>query len=245
MKPPVSRRWKLLTRIFAIGLLMTGLTSCSTTRQVSQTSKDFSGFLGDDQEYAMLKKAGGAEANFVWVDKNAPFKTYTKVCILPVELWASDDPQSPFRNMSQKNKEILVSLYQTALAQTIHKDFEIVREPGPDTVVIHAAITEARQSKPVLNLVSSVYPASVVASYGKQMITGVGTGVGVVRIEAYFTDGGTGQRIAEGVDARAGTKSWGSKFDGTWGDVKLAFDFWSARFVARLKSFQQGDFGPL
>jgi Protein of unknown function (DUF3313) len=244
MKPPVGRRWKLLTGAFAIGLLMTGLTACQTTHQVSQTSKDFSGFLGDDQEYAKLKKAGGVEANFVWVDKNAPWKTYTKVCILPVELWASDDPQSPFKNMSQKNKEVLVSLYQTAMAQTIHKDFPIVREPGPDTIVIHAAITEARQSKPVLNLVSSVYPAALVASYGKQMITGTGTGVGVVRVEAYFTDGGTGQRVAEGVDARAGTKAWRSKFDGTWGDVKEAFDFWSARLMMRLKNFQQGDFGP-
>ena len=76
MKPPVSCRWKLVTGAFAVGLLMTGLTACKTTHGVSQTSKDFSGFLGDDQEYARLRKAGGVEANFVWVDKNAPWKTY-------------------------------------------------------------------------------------------------------------------------------------------------------------------------
>ena len=57
IKPPVSRRWRLLAGAFAIGLLVPGLTSCSTTHQVSDTSKDFSGFLGDDQEYSMLKKA--------------------------------------------------------------------------------------------------------------------------------------------------------------------------------------------
>ena len=140
-----------------------------------------------------------------------------------------------------------MSLYQTALAQTIHKDFEIVREPGPDTVVIHAAITEARQSKPVLNLVSSVYPASVVASYGKQMITGTGTGVlvwcGLKPISPMVELASVWQReLMRGPERSLGF----SKFDQhAWGDVKLAFDFWSARFVARLKSFQQGDFGPL
>jgi hypothetical protein len=74
------------------------------------------------------------------------------------------------------------------------------------------------------------------------MITGTGTGVGAVRIEMYATDGQTGQRVAEAVDARAGTKAWRTKFDGSWGDVKLSFDWWSERFVKRLQLFQQDDF---
>jgi hypothetical protein len=230
-----GRRWKLLA-----GLLAAGLTSCSTTHQVGETPKEFSGFLGD---YSLLQKGGEGQANYVYIDKNAPWKTYTKVCILPVELWESDDPQSPFGEMSPENQQILVSMYHTAMAQAVIKQFEIVTQPGPDTLVVHAAITEARKSHPVLNLISSVYPAALVISYGKQMITGTGTGVGAVRIEAYFTDGVTGQRVAEVVDARAGTKAWRSKFDGSWGDVKLAFDWWCNRFVKRLQLFQQDDFG--
>ena len=170
--------------------------------------------------------------------------SYTNVCIMPIELWASDDPNSPFKDCPQKTKKSLVSFFHTALAETIHKDLRIVREPGPGTIVIHAAITEARKSRPVLNLVSSVYPAALVISYGKQMITGTGIGVGEARIEAYFTDGGTGQRIAMDVDARAGTKAWRTKFNGTWGDVKLCFDWWSERFVTRFKMFQQDNFSP-
>jgi hypothetical protein len=230
--------------ILLAGLIVSGLTACRTTKQVSQTSKDFSGFLGDDQEYAKLKKGEGTEANFVWVDKNAPWKTYTNVCIMPIELWASDDPQSPFANMSKENQDRVVGLFHTALAQTIHKDFVIVKEPGPDTIVIHAAVTEARPSKPVINLFTAVYPAGFVVSLSKQAITGTGIGVGAVRVEAYFADGVTGQRVAEGLDARAGTKAWRSKFNGTWGDVKLCFDWWSERCVTRLKMFQQDNFSP-
>jgi hypothetical protein len=234
-----GRRWKFLAGILAAGLLAAGLTACRTTHRVSESPKDFSGFLGD---YSQLQKGTGDEANFVWVDKNAPWKTYTKVCIMPVELWESDDPQSPFGKMSKENQEILVSLYHTAMAQAFVKQYQLVTQPGPDTLVIHAAVTEARKSKPVLNLISAVYPAALVLSYGKQMITGTGTGVGAVRIEAYFADGVTGQRVAEAVDMRAGTKAWRTKFNGTWGDVKLSFDFWANRAVTRLHLFQTDDF---
>jgi Protein of unknown function (DUF3313) len=240
----ISCRWKMLAAILAANIAVAGITGCATTKEVSETSKDFSGFLGGEQEYAMLQKGEGTEVNFVWVDKNAPWSSYTNVCIMPIQLWASDDPNSPFKDMSLEDKSRLVSFFHTALAETIHNDFTIVKEPGAGTLVIHAAVTEARKSKPVLNLVSSVYPAALVISYGKQMITGTGTGVGEARIEAYFTDGGTGQRVAADVDARAGTKAWRTKFNGTWGDVKLCFDWWSGRFVTRFKMFQQGNFSP-
>jgi Protein of unknown function (DUF3313) len=245
LNQPAGRCWlKPLTGLTVAGLLALGLIGCATTKHVSETSKDFSGFLGDAQEYALLQKGEGTEANFVWVDKNAPWKTYTNVCIMPIELWASDDPDSPFKNMSHDDQERLVSFFHTALAETLHKSFAIVEEPGPNTIVIHAAITEARPSKPVLNLVSSVYPAALVVSFAKQAVTGTGLGVGAVRVEGYFTDGGTGQRVAEGVDARAGTKAWRTKFNGTWGDVNLCFEWWSGQVVTRFKNFEQGNFSP-
>lgn len=238
-QPSGSRRWKLLTGILAAGLIVGGLTSCSTTKRVSMSEKDFSGFLGD---YSLLQKGTDDEANYLYIDKNAPWKTYTKVCILPVELWKSEDPQSPFGKMSKENQQILVNLYHTAMANEIHKSLEIVAQPGPNTLVVHTAVTEARKCKPVLNLISSVVPQAFVISLGKQLITGTGTGVGAVRIEMYCTDGVTGQRVAEAVDARAGTKAWRTKFDGTWGDVKLAFDFWAERFTKRLELMKEGDF---
>ena len=241
-QPEIRQRWNLLAGILAVGTAAALLTGCDTTRQVSQTEKDFSGFLGGADEYALLKPKQGNEANFVWIDKNAPWDTYTNVCVMPIELWASDDPQSPFKDMPKEEQQRLVSFFQTAIAQAVYTNFVMVREPGPNTLVAHVAITEARKSKPVLNLITSIYPAALVVSYAKQSITGIGTGVGAVRVEAYFTDGLTGQRVAMGVDARAGTKAWRSKFNGTWGDAKLAFDFWAQRFVTRVKMFQQGNF---
>ncbi len=232
-------RWKLLTGLLAVGVLAVGLTACRTTKQVSQSRDDFSGFLGD---YSKLQAGTGGEVNYLWIDKNADWKKYTKVCIEPVQLWKSEDAESPFGKMSREEQQRLVNLFHTAMAQEIHKDFEIVSQPGPDTIVIHAALTEARKSRPVLNLISSVVPMAVALSYAKQIVTGTGTGVGAVCVESYFTDGVTGDRVAEAVDARAGTKAWRTKFNGTWGDVKLAFDWWAARVAKRLELFKEGDF---
>jgi hypothetical protein len=234
-------RWKLLTGTLAAGLLIGGLTSCSTTHQVSQNEKDFSGFLGD---YSMLKKGEGKEANFVYIDPSAPWNQYTKVYIKPVELWKSDEPDSVFGKMSTENQQLIVDYFNTSLVDALGKNFTIVDHAGPDVLVIHAAVTEARKSRPVLNLVSSVVPQAMVISYGKQMITGTGTGVGMVAVEAEFTDGQTGQRVAAAVDARAGTKALRTKFSGTWGDVKLAFDWWAQRLALRLEMLKQGKFSP-
>jgi Protein of unknown function (DUF3313) len=238
-QPGGSRRWKLLTGSIAAGLLLGGLTACHTTRQVGESEKDFSGFLGD---YSMLKKGDGKEANYIYIDQQADWAKYTKIYIKNIDLWKSEDKDSKLNKLSEKDQQMMVNFAHTALAEALGKDFEIVDQPGPDTLVIHGAITEAKRCWPVLNLVSSVYPAALVISYGKQMITGTGTGVGVVRIEADFTDGQTGQRVAAVVDERAGTKALRTKFDGTWGDFKLAMDWWAQRLNERLELLKKGDF---
>lgn len=234
-----SRWWKPLCGVLIGGLLISGLTACRTTKQVSEKPKDFSGFLGD---YSQLKKGDGKEANYVYFDQKADWAKYTKVYIKPVELWKSDDKDSPLGKLSPENQQKLVSFFHTALADDLGKDFQIVDQAGPDTLVIHGAVTEGKKSWPVLNLVSTVYPLALVLSYVKQGFTGTGSFVGKVRVEVEITDGVTGQRLAAAVDMRAGTKALRTKFDGSWGDIKLCADWWANRLNERLESLKQGDF---
>ena len=238
-QPGGSCRGKLLTGIIAAGLLLGGLTGCNTTKQVSESEKDFSGFLGD---YSLLKKGDGHEANYIYIDQSVNWAKYTKIYIKNIDLWKSDDTNSPFGKMDPEKQQMLVNFAHTALAEALRKDFQMVDSTGPDTLVIHGAITEAKKSWPVANLVSTVYPAALVISYGKQAITGKAAFVGAVRIEADFTDGVTGQRVAAAVDERAGTKALRTKFDGYWGDFKLAMDWWATRVNERLELLKKGDF---
>jgi hypothetical protein len=235
------RRWRRLTGLLAAGLLAAGLTGCDTTHQVSETPKDFSGFLGD---YRLLTKGQSGEANYLFIDRTAPWGRYTKLYIENIDLWHSDEPDSPLGRLPRADKQMLVNFFHTALANTAAGEFQIVDHAGPDVLVVRAAITEARPSRPVFNLVSSVVTVSLVVSYAKQAITGTGTGVGAIRIEMMATDGQTGQLIGAAVDERAGTKALRTKFDGTWGDAKLCFDWWSERFVKRAAMLKQGDYNP-
>ena len=160
--------------------------------------------------------------------------------IEPIQLWKSDDPNSPLGKLSPEKQQMLVSALQTALHDRLSKDYAMVDQPGPDVMVIRAAITEAKKSKPVVNLVSSVYPAAVVLSYGKEAIWGTGSGVGSVTVEGEILDGQTNERLGAAVDRRAGTKAWRSKFNGTFGDVKASFDWWANRLDQRLTEAKKG-----
>jgi len=77
----------------------------------------------------------------------------------------------------------------------------------------------------------------------QRMITGTDIGVGKVVIEAELLDGQTNQRVCAAMDARAGTKALRTKFNSTWGDARLAFEWWGQRTDKRLMLFKQGDFG--
>jgi Protein of unknown function (DUF3313) len=184
----------LLTVVLSIG----ALAACKTTRQVDETSKNFSGFLGN---YSMLQKGSGAEANYLYIDKSVKFAKYTKLYIKPVELWKSD-AEAGLNKLSHDDQQLLVNYFHTELADTLKSDFQIVSQPGPDVLVVHAAITDGRGSEPVMNVISTILPNGLIISYAKQAITGTGTAVGVIYIEADFTDGASGQRVAAVVDAR-------------------------------------------
>lgn len=232
-----SGKW--LKCLLSIALSIGWLSACKTTRQVDQEPANFSGFLGN---YSMLQKGNGEEANYLYIDKSASFAKYTKIYIKPVELWKSDAPDSGLNKLSRDDQQRLVSYFHTALADNLKSDFQIVSQPGPDVLVIHAAITDGRGSKPVLNVISSILPIGLVISYAKQAITGTGTAVGVIYVEGELADGVSGQRVAAFVDARAGTKALRTKFNGTWGDAKLAFDWWAQRLDARLELLKRGNY---
>lgn len=191
----------------------------------------------------MLRPGDGKEANFLYVDESVKFDKYTSVYIKPIELWKSDDPDSTLGKLSPDDQQLLVSLLNTALVTELQKNYTIVNQPGPNVLVIHAAVTDSKKSKPVVNLISTVMPIGLVLSTGKRLITGTGSGVGVVNVEGELIDGASGKRVAAFVDSRAGTKALRTKFSGRWGDVKLAFDWWAERLDTRLQLFSRGDFG--
>lgn len=214
-----------------IGGLLIGIAGCSTTRQQTKGTIEPSGFLGD---YSMMQKGLKDRANLYYMKPDVNWNQYTKIWIKPIELWDSGDPESPMGKISPESRQTLIDLLNTALNTALSKDFTMVDHGGADVLVIHAAITDAKKSKPVIGAVSSIYLPLKVIGLGKQTIAGTGIGVGSVTIEAEFLDGLTSDRLCAVMDSRSGTEAIRSKFTGTWGDVEKSFTWWAERLNTRL-----------
>jgi hypothetical protein len=230
------RRLKFLSGILATGLLLS-LTACSTTRQQTRGTIEPSGFLGD---YSQLHEGTKGQAKLVYWAPDVNWAKYTKIWIKPVELWKSDDPDSPMGKISPENQQKLINLLHTALNTALCTNYTMVEQGGPDVLVIRAAITDAKKSKPVIGVVSSIYLPLKVISFGKQELMGTGIGVGSVTIEAEFLDGASNERLVAVVDSRSGSMALRSKFAGTWGDVNKSFVWWAERLNTRLAEAKAG-----
>ncbi|MDD5282389.1 MAG: DUF3313 domain-containing protein [Candidatus Omnitrophica bacterium] len=189
-----------------------------------------SGFLGD---YSKLHRGKSGQAEFTYRDPNMDLSKYQRVMLDPVQLWAAETKTSALSKLSREDQQLLVNYLYVALRDALQKDYVIVNEPGPDVMRVRCAITEARSTSPVKDLLSTITPAGLGISYAKRIVLGIHSGVGVVSVEGELLDSITGQRLAAVVDRRAGTKSVLGK-PTRWGDVQDAFNFWARRMQTNL-----------
>ncbi len=203
------------------------LFGCTTTDQLK--IKGASGFLGD---YTDLKPGTDGEAALIFIDPSADFPRYRKIYIAPVALWKAEGDSS-IAKISTEDQQLLVDYLASSLKDSLSSDYQIVAQPGNDTLTIRTALTEATKSSPVMNVLSKATPIGLGVTFTKKLVTGTHTGVGTVGVEAELVDGGTGKRVAAMVDRRAGGNSISASMD-TWGDVKDIFDHWARRFKNRL-----------
>lgn len=220
-----------------LGSLLIGVAGCSTTRQQTKGTIEPSGFLGD---YSQLQPGLKGRANLYYQKPDVDWAKYTKVWIQPVELWNSGDPDSPMGKISLENQKTLIDLTHTALYNALSTNFTMVSSGGPGVLIIHAAITDAKQSKPVAGAVSAIYLPLKIVGLGKQAIAGTGIGVGSITLELELLDGISNDRLVAAVDSRSGTEAIRSKFTGTWGDVDKSLNWWAARLNQRLLEEKAG-----
>jgi hypothetical protein len=233
-----ARHLKFPPGILVGGLLLGLAAGCATNRQITKESYyQPSGFLGD---YSELRPGANGQARLVYIRPGVDCSKYSQIWIKPVELWKSDDSDSPLGKLSRDNQQTLIDLFATAMNNALSKDFTMVDHDGPNVLIVHAAIADAKKSRPVAGLVSSVYLPLKLISVGKQTIAGTGIGVGMVTIEAELLDGQTGLRLAAVVDSRSGTTAIRSKVSGTFGDIERSFEYWAQRLDTRLMEEKAG-----
>lgn len=230
--------WLGLATTFVAASLLLGLTACKTTNEAPM--EENSGFLGN---YSDLVPGTNDQAKLVYFNPSANWAKYTKVYIAPTQLWNSDDPESKLGKLDDEDKQLIINYAYTALWTNLSKDYQIVDQSATnaaDVMVLRTAITEAKPSKPVLNFVGTVMPIGLALSYVKRGVFGTHLAVGSCQVEMELLDGPSGTRLAAAVDRRAGTKALRTKFDGSFGDVMLALDYWAERLQMRLAEERTG-----
>ncbi len=215
----------LVCLVVAVGLAGVG----DAASQARKTST--SGFLGD---YSQLKPGQKGQAQLLYIDPAAEFSTYNAILMEPITVYASAEDSALSRVPKDQIQE-LVNYLDATVREHLAGDYKFVTEPGPGTMRLRVALTEAQGAKVGLNAVSSITPIGLALGGLKKAVTGASTGVGSTRAEMELLDAQTGKRLAAAVDERVGGKI--SSFS-KWESAKQAFDYWAERLKARLAEFR-------
>jgi hypothetical protein len=227
--PP--HRWLLICAIALASLL----PACAATRQPRGEVKT-SGFLRD---YSILEEGGEGQARLRYVDTSADFKRYQAVIVDSVALWSGPD----LARLAPEEKRALVDHAYQALVTALGKSFRIAKEPGPDTLRVRAAITEATSSAVAADTVATVIPQVRMLGTLAGLSANSALTVGSASGELEITDSQTNRVLAAGVDRRVGQRSIHGLFD-AWDDVEQAWNVWAEQVRARLVEAGAGHAPP-
>ena len=149
----------------------------------------------------------------------------------------ADDSES--KGIDAQNMKELADACNLEVVNVLKGTYPIVAEPGPDVIRLRFAITDLKQSRPVLSAVSSVIPIGLGVSILKKGATGSWAGSGATSAEFMALDSMTNDVIAVAQDEKsAGFTERFSK----WGSTEEAFKFWAERikqFIDKAHGMQQ------
>ncbi len=196
-----------------------------------------SGFLRD---YAGLREVRGARTSLVFIEPGARFSHYGRVILDPVTLWRADGPGR--RDTPWAQLQHLADYLETGLRDQLGQVFELVDRPGHDTLRVRVAISEARRSWILRDVVSRRRPPAPSFDDRTELATGTRDFVDAAAIEVEVLDSVSDRRMLAAVDERAGRRSLRGSSD-TWSDVHEALDYWADVLRTRLTALRAFDAG--
>jgi uncharacterized protein DUF3313 len=220
----MSRRTSVLSLAMVLALV-----ACSprTTRQAPAVKA--SGFLGD---YSRLQPGGPGRALLVYRAPDANLARYDKVLLDPVTVWRPPDAPD---TVSRADLQRLADLLYGMLLSRLRTYYVMVQQPGPQTLRIRAALTEATPSSTSMDIMSQIGPVTGAASKGKEMATGTPAWVGAASAEIQVLDAESGKELLAAADRRVGEKTLTGSSD-PWSDVTDTFALWADAVINRLQA---------
>jgi len=212
------------TRI--IGIIVACIFLSLGVAQAKLKPKEYSGFLVD---YSQLKPGPKGGVAMVYRKQGVDFKKYNKIMLDHVVFYLKDDAEN--KGIDPVEMAELSEKFHKSAIDGLGDAYPLVDKPGPDVMRIRVAITDLELPSHTANTINTILPVGPSISTVKKGATGKGPAVGEISMEFEFLDSETNQRIAAGVDRRAGGKIDSMNKLGTAED---AFKFWAQRLRMRL-----------
>jgi len=198
---------------------------CTATRERRGTPEE-SGFLGN---YSQLEKNPDYKAALVYFKPGVDWGRYNSIQIESAGLWLTGDTK-----ISPQDQQMLTDVLYKSMYDALSEYFVVTDHPGPNTIRLRVALTQAQGAKVAARVVTTVIPqlrtlGAIIGLAGDTAAT-----VGSATVEMEALDSVTNQRLAAAVDDRAGTKVlFAKRAYSTWGDVEAACKYWSERVAWR------------
>lgn len=187
-----------------------------------------SGFLSN---YSQLKKNPDFPAALVYVRPGVDWARYSSVDIESAGLWVNKNTE----HLSPEDQQHLTNVLYEAMAKELGAVFDLTKDPGPNTLFLRVALTQAQGARVPLRVVTTVVPQLRMAGAVVGLAGDTAATVGSSTVEMEVLDPVTNQRLAAGMDNRAGTKVlFAKRTFQTWGDVDAACDRWASRIAWQL-----------
>ena len=209
LPPKEERKMKKILLLF-VGLMV--LAGCATTAPIK-----YEGVIVPKDIVNKFEPGIGGHL-LRWIRPGIDMAKYNKVMVDYVIFALA--PDSEYKGIDADEMKQLADAASLALVNALKEKLPVVSEPGPDVVRVRFAITDLKQSRPAVSVVTTVLPAGLGISLVKKGATGEWTGGGLTKGEVMFLDSMTHEVIA------AGYGDYSAKFGGRftkWDSIEDAF----------------------
>jgi len=205
-----------------------GLRASSGPAGVTAAPPPSSGFLDD---YSLLREGGTDELRWVYRNPDVDWPRYHQVLLDPVTLWRSG--RGSLGPVPEEDLLRLVADFENALRARLSDSYRIVTQPGPGVMRIRLAITDAKATDPILDVLtarreaSGTHTGGTLAPETRRFLAGAS-------IEGEIRDAQSNALMAAGVDRRIDPQSLEGVSE-TWDDVDRRLAFWVDRVCHRIE----------
>lgn len=208
--------------VWIVGTIL--LLGCATTGESPKvaSSEAKTGFLGE--YYAKLEPGPKDGAKMRWLKPGVDWAKYNKIMLDSVVFFFDDN--SEYKGIEPNELKILADDFNKQLVDTLKGSYPVVAEPGPDVLRIRFAITDLKQSSPVMSGITTVVPVGLAISVVKKGATDAWVGSGATSADMMALDSLTNDVVAVAQDDE--TAGFTERFS-KWGSAEEAFKYWAER----------------